>query len=50
LEQGLTEADCTIIITDHSSIDYQKVVDKAKLVVDTRNATKGINNSKIFKL
>lgn len=50
LEQGLTEADCTIIITDHSSIDYQKVVDNAKLVVDTRNATKGINNSKIIKL
>ena len=50
LEQGLTEADCTIIITDHSLIDYQKVVDNAKLVIDTRNATKGINNSKVIKL
>jgi len=31
-------------------IDYQKVVDNAKLVIDTRNATKGINNSKVIKL
>lgn len=50
LEQGLTESDCTVIITDHSSIDYQKVVDHAKLVIDTRNATKGISNSKVIKL
>jgi UDP-N-acetyl-D-glucosamine dehydrogenase len=28
-----------VIVTDHSSIDYQRVVDNASLIVDTRNAT-----------
>ncbi|MFQ5700608.1 MAG: nucleotide sugar dehydrogenase [Acidobacteriota bacterium] len=31
--------DCVLIITDHSQIDYQKLVDNARAVVDTRNAT-----------
>jgi UDP-N-acetyl-D-glucosamine dehydrogenase len=39
--------DCVLIVTDHSSYDYAKVVDGAQLVVDTRNATKGIVSSKI---
>jgi UDP-N-acetyl-D-glucosamine dehydrogenase len=34
--------DCVVIVTDHSSIDYKQVVSKAKLVVDTRNATKNV--------
>jgi UDP-N-acetyl-D-glucosamine dehydrogenase len=34
--------DCVAIITDHSNIDYRWVVDHARCVVDTRNATKGI--------
>ncbi len=39
----LTKADAVVIITDHSSIDYQRVVSLAKIVVDTRNATAGMN-------
>ena len=31
-------ADAVVIVTDHSSLDYQRLVDKAALVVDTRNA------------
>ena len=31
--------DAVLISTDHSSYDYQFIVDKAKLVIDTRNAT-----------
>ncbi len=31
--------DCVLIATDHSSYDYQWLVDNAKLIVDTRNAT-----------
>ncbi|MCD6496916.1 MAG: nucleotide sugar dehydrogenase [Deltaproteobacteria bacterium] len=31
--------DCVIIVTDHSDIDYRRVVEEAQLVVDTRNAT-----------
>jgi len=34
--------DCVLIITDHSDYDYRRIVSEAKLVVDTRNATKGI--------
>jgi len=50
LDRGLEGVDCTVIITNHSSIDYRKVVEGSPLVIDTRNATKGISNSKIFKL
>jgi UDP-N-acetyl-D-glucosamine dehydrogenase len=39
--------DCVVIITDHSDYDYEKIVKEAKLVVDTRNATKGIKSDKI---
>jgi UDP-N-acetyl-D-glucosamine dehydrogenase len=34
----LNDADCVVIVTDHSSYDWQHVVDQSKLVVDTRNA------------
>jgi UDP-N-acetyl-D-glucosamine dehydrogenase len=34
----LARADAVVIVTDHSAIDYQRLVDKASLVVDTRNA------------
>jgi UDP-N-acetyl-D-glucosamine dehydrogenase len=51
-EKGLSEADIVIITTDHSCYDYQHVVDKAKLLYDTRNATKNVvnNREKIHKL
>jgi UDP-N-acetyl-D-glucosamine dehydrogenase len=49
---ALAEADCVLIITDHSAVDYNEVVEHAQLVVDTRNATKDVVNSreKIFKI
>ena len=34
----LARADAAVVVTDHSSIDYQRVVDQTALVVDTRNA------------
>ncbi|MGQ0561399.1 MAG: nucleotide sugar dehydrogenase [Gemmatimonadota bacterium] len=40
--QEIASADCVVIITDHQSVDYEAVVRGAKLVVDTRNATRGI--------
>jgi len=36
-----------LIVTDHSDYDYKKIVDEAKLVVDSRNATRGIKSDKI---
>ena len=38
----LMGTDAVVIITDHSGIDYQRIVDMAPLVVDTRNATAGM--------
>src|SRR5690348_12069118 len=38
----LENFDCVLIVTDHSTYDYKDIVKRAKLVVDTRNATQGI--------
>ncbi len=48
LEQ-IPEFDCVVIVTDHSQYDYADIVEKAKLVVDTRNATKGIAAAHIVR-
>jgi UDP-N-acetyl-D-glucosamine dehydrogenase len=41
----LAGADCVVIITDHSIFDWQHVLDHSKLVVDTRNATGGMQGA-----
>lgn len=40
--QDLGQYDCVLIVTDHSDYDYPQIVRESKLVVDSRNATKGI--------
>jgi len=45
-EELLREADLVVIITDHTEYDYQWIVNNASLVVDTRNATKGIRSAR----
>jgi UDP-N-acetyl-D-glucosamine dehydrogenase len=47
--EKLGQYDCIVIITDHSDYDYKKIVGEAQLVVDTRNATKGINSPKVVR-
>src|SRR5215475_3056467 len=44
---NLGQYDCVLIVTDHSDYDYKKIVNDAQLVVDSRNATRGIKNAKI---
>ena len=44
------QADCVVIITDHSDFDYQGLLDSAKLIVDTRNAMRGFVSEKIVRL
>ena len=39
--EELQAADCVIIVTDHSEIDYKRVCSLAPLIVDTRNALNG---------
>jgi UDP-N-acetyl-D-glucosamine dehydrogenase len=48
----LRTADCVVIVTDHTSFDWQWMVDHSKLIVDTRNATANINpnGARIVKL
>jgi UDP-N-acetyl-D-glucosamine dehydrogenase len=41
--------DCVMIVTDHSTYDYARIVREAKLVVDTRNATKGIEAAHVVR-
>jgi UDP-N-acetyl-D-glucosamine dehydrogenase len=45
--EDLGKYDCVLIVADHSNYDYAKIVAEAKIVVDTRHATKSISSSKI---
>ena len=47
--ENLGSYDAVLIVTDHTSYDYAAIVEQAQLVVDTRNATKGINSPKIVR-
>lgn len=49
--QHLASQDCVLIATDHSAYDYDFIVEHAQMVLDTRNATKGVTEgrSRIFK-
>jgi UDP-N-acetyl-D-glucosamine dehydrogenase len=44
------DADCAAIITDHSSFDYPRIAAQARLIVDTRNALKGVDSPHIVRL
>ncbi len=48
----IESVDCVVILTDHSNIDYNMIVQYADVVVDTRNATRSIpiGSNKIIKL
>jgi UDP-N-acetyl-D-glucosamine dehydrogenase len=41
-DEMLRWADAVVVVTDHKAVDYQRVVDHATLVVDTRNVTAGL--------
>jgi UDP-N-acetyl-D-glucosamine dehydrogenase len=43
-------SDCVVIVTDHSGLDYAQVIEKSKVIVDTRNALKGFRSPKIVRL
>jgi len=46
---GLAQYDCVLIVTDHSSYNYGRIVRESQLVVDTRNATRGITAENIVR-
>jgi UDP-N-acetyl-D-glucosamine dehydrogenase len=49
---NIASQDCIVILTDHGTYDFQRIIAAAKLVVDTRNATKDLQQfkDKIIKL
>jgi UDP-N-acetyl-D-glucosamine dehydrogenase len=47
--EKLGQYDCVLIVTDHSDYDYARIVQESQLVVDTRNATRGIQSPKIVR-
>jgi len=47
--ENLGQYDCVVIVTDHSTYDYQHIVRESQLVVDTRNALKGMDAPNIVR-
>jgi UDP-N-acetyl-D-glucosamine dehydrogenase len=52
LAPAIAASDCVVVVTDHSSIDYTDLVERAQLVVDFRNATGSLGSAdgKVVKL
>ena len=46
----LESADCVVVVTDHSDIDYRRVVARSKLIVDTRNVAAGMVGGRVVRL
>jgi UDP-N-acetyl-D-glucosamine dehydrogenase len=46
---NLGQYDCVLIVTDHSNYDYARIVRESQLVVDSRNATRGIKAPNIVR-
>lgn len=44
---NLAQYDCVLIATDHTEYDYERIVRESQLVVDTRNATVGLDRSNV---
>lgn len=47
--ENLGQYDAVVIVTDHSSYDYRAIVEQSQLVIDSRNATKGIQSANIVR-
>jgi UDP-N-acetyl-D-glucosamine dehydrogenase len=49
-DETLANVDCVIIATDHSAVDYERVIAEAPLVIDTRNVLRGKTNPHVVRL
>ncbi|MBD0328453.1 MAG: hypothetical protein ICV68_18730 [Pyrinomonadaceae bacterium] len=47
-DDALRNSDLAIITTDHDSVEYRGIVELAPLILDTRNAIRGIESEKII--
>jgi UDP-N-acetyl-D-glucosamine dehydrogenase len=50
LMPAVKAADVVVIVTDHTGYPYREIVDAAPVVLDTRNATRGITSDKVIKI
>ena len=48
--EAVAGADVVILLTDHSAFDYKRIAQQAALVIDTRNAFKGIGSDNILRV
>ena len=44
--QLIADSDVVVITTDHTNFDYEAIVRNAKVVIDTRNATKHVRQGR----
>lgn len=49
-DDRLRTADCVVVVTDHSTLDIDRIVDEASLVFDTRNATSHRDDNYVVRL
>jgi len=45
-----TEADCVVLVTNHTGFDYAAIAENSRLIVDTRNAFRNFRRPHIIKL
>ncbi len=50
LPKKISAFNCVVIATDHSGVDYSKILKHARLIFDVRNVYKNVSNEKIVKL
>jgi len=48
--EAVAQADATVIVTDHAQVDYRPIVERAALIVDTRNALRGYSSANVIRL
>ena len=47
---GCSEADCVVLLTDHTAFDYESIAEHSRLIVDTRNAFRNLGSGKVIRL
>ena len=50
METAARQADCVVIVADHSAVDYERLVRDSRLIVDTRNRLRGFDAPHIIRL
>jgi UDP-N-acetyl-D-glucosamine dehydrogenase len=50
LVEALDDSDCVVIVTNHRALDVERIVARAPVVIDTRNATRGLKADNILRL